>query len=107
VLGPRHEIARGSEAELAEALATFRISLLRDGVVAAEGQGDFVLGSPLLALGHLVEVLTSLPAHPPLEAGEIVTTGTLTAALPVRPGETWSTRFDGLDLPGFRLTLGA
>jgi 2-oxo-3-hexenedioate decarboxylase len=42
-----------------------------------------------LALAHLVQVLASQPAAPLLAAGEIVTTGTLTDAWPVTPGETW------------------
>ena len=36
----------------------------------------------------------------PLGAGEIVTTGTLTAAYPARPGETWRTELHGIALPG-------
>ena len=69
----------------ADDLAGFRIELLLNGEVAAEGGGELVLGSPLLALAHLIEVLAGLPGHPPLAAGELVTTGTLTAALPVVP----------------------
>jgi 2-oxo-3-hexenedioate decarboxylase len=34
----------------------------------------------------------------PLVAGEVVTTGTITDALPVKPGETWSTEISGLPL---------
>jgi 2-oxo-3-hexenedioate decarboxylase len=41
--------------------------------------------------------------HPPLAAGEIVTTGTLTRAMPIRPGETWSTSLHGIPLNGARL----
>jgi 2-oxo-3-hexenedioate decarboxylase len=33
--------------------------------------------------------------NPPLAAGEVVTTGTLTPARPVAPGETWSTELMG------------
>jgi 2-oxo-3-hexenedioate decarboxylase len=58
-----------------------------------------VLGSPLLALAHLVQVLEKSGA-PPLAAGEIVSTGTLTDAHPVAPGERWNTRFNDLPLPG-------
>ncbi len=36
------------------------------------------------------------PQFEPLAAGEVITTGTLTAALPVRPGETWSSGYEGL-----------
>ena len=38
-----------------------------------------------------------------MHAGEIVSTGTLTDAHPVAPGETWSTAFDGLPLPGLQI----
>ncbi len=84
----------------------FGISLLRDGVVADEGHATNVLGGgPLAALRHLVGVLAGDPESPPLAAGEIITTGTLTRALPVAPGETWSTAVSGLPLRGIRVTL--
>jgi hypothetical protein len=38
--------------------------------------------------------------NPPLAAGEIVTTGTLTRALPVSVGETWTTELTGVALDG-------
>jgi 2-oxo-3-hexenedioate decarboxylase len=90
---------------LAEQLASFRIMLSRNGAPAASGGGELVLGSPLNALAHLVRLLAALPGHPPIEPGEIVTTGTLTDAMPAVPGQTWSTRFDGLPLPGLVLRL--
>ena len=37
------------------------------------------------------------------DAGEIVTTGTLTPALPIHAGETWTTSLSGIDLPGLTL----
>jgi 2-keto-4-pentenoate hydratase len=92
-------------ARLADDLAGFRIELLRNGEVAAAGGGELVLGSPLLALAHLIEVLAGLPGHPPLEPGELVTTGTLTAALPVEPGQTWTTRVSGLSVTPLELQL--
>jgi 2-oxo-3-hexenedioate decarboxylase len=53
----------------------------------------------------LVEEIARRPASPPLEAGEIVTTGTMTDAQPVRAGETWTTELDGIPLRGLRLTF--
>jgi 2-keto-4-pentenoate hydratase len=50
-----------------------------------------VLDSPLLALRRLVELLADDPHNPPLRADEIVSTGTLTLAIPVSAGETWTT----------------
>ena len=92
-------------AGLARALASFRIELILNGAVAAEGAGELVLGSPLHALAHLIDVLSELPGHPPLEAGELVTSGTLTAALPVEPGQRWTTRVRGLPVAPVELRL--
>jgi 2-oxo-3-hexenedioate decarboxylase len=57
-----------------------------------------VLDSPLLAFRHLVELLDNDPHNPPLRAGEVVSTGTLTLAMPVSKGETWTTRVRGIPL---------
>ena len=85
---------------LEQALARMTLDLSRNGAVVDRGAGANVLGSPLAALGHLVEALARQPEAPPLAAGEIVTTGTLTDAHPVAAGETWSTRISGIALPG-------
>jgi 2-oxo-3-hexenedioate decarboxylase len=90
----------GLNRALARELKSFRISLFCDGQLRDSGSGSNVLDSPLLALKHMVELLANLPQHKPLMAGEIVTTGTLTAALPIKAGQTWHTAFTGLDLPG-------
>ena len=88
-------------------LREFRLDLLRNGQVMQSGQGDNVLGSPLEALGYLVRVLAAPGPHRPLAAGELVTTGTNTHALPVRAGERWHTRLHGLQLEGLELQLAA
>lgn len=58
------------------------------------GSGADVLGGPLLALQYLVSQIHRMPDAPQLQPGEIVTTGTLTDARPIAPGEEWSTTFD-------------
>ena len=93
----------GLNRDLARELKSFKVSLFCDGELRDSGNGANVLDSPLLALRHLVELLVHLPQHKPLAAGEIITTGTLTAALPIKPGETWHTAFTGIDLPGLRV----
>ena len=92
--------AAGLNRDLVKELREFKVSMFCDGKLRESGGGANVLGSPLLALRHLVEVLVKLPQHKPLQEGEIVTTGTLTAALPIKAGETWHTAFTGIDLPG-------
>jgi len=81
-------------------LPAFGIALSCDGASMEEGSGAHVLDGPVAALRHLVSVLEASRDQQPLGAGEIVTTGTLTRALPVQAGQTWSTRLDGIDLPG-------
>ena len=85
--------------DLESLLPLAHVELRRGEDKVDEGIGANVLGSPLLALAHLVGVLEQSGARP-LVAGEIVTTGTLTDAHPVKPGDTWSTRFTGIGLPG-------
>lgn len=67
-----------------------------------EGRGADVLDGPLRALGYLLETLAADTGATPVEGGEIVTTGTLTDAVPILPGDRWTTRLDGIDLPGAR-----
>jgi 2-keto-4-pentenoate hydratase len=69
------------------------------------GVGANVLGSPLTALGFLVDVLKRQPDAPPLEPGEIVTTGVLTDAHPVAPGEEWRTELAGMPFPGLKIAF--
>ena len=100
LLGPQVEIETADIDVWHERLASLEITLICDGVDADHGRSSNVLGGgPLSALRHLVEVLAADPESPPLAAGEVITTGTLTRALPIAPGETWSTRLEGLPLP--------
>jgi 2-oxo-3-hexenedioate decarboxylase len=85
---------------LRSALAAFSLELVCDGAVREVGVGANVLGNPLAALAHLAGVLSRQPQALPLQAGELVTTGTLTTAQPVRAGQTWHTVLRGIDLPG-------
>lgn len=99
LIGPRVAVAPHREEWLRQ-LAAFTIDLHRNGAIADHGRAANVLDGPVSALKHLVELLARDPVNPPLAAGEIVTTGTLTRAFPVRSGETWSTKLDGIPLDG-------
>ena len=88
---------------LAAALPKVEVHLKKNQQIIDRGVGENVLGSPLLALAHLVDVLRKQPEAPPLAAGEFITTGTLTDAHPVAPGETWGTEIRGLPLNGLKV----
>ena len=68
-----------------------------------DGKGANVLDGPLSALRHFNEVLAVDPVNPPLAAGDLVTTGTLTRAFPIVSGETWSTLPQGIGLDGIEM----
>jgi 2-oxo-3-hexenedioate decarboxylase len=102
LIGPRHHLG-ADRADWESALASFEIDLRRDGEVIDRGSAANVLGGPLSALRHLNDVLADDPVNPPLAAGEIVTTGTLTRAFPIAPGEAWSTAPEGVALDGIEM----
>ena len=104
-IGEPYPIDAANRREIAATLSTFRATLRKADVVVDTGVGANVLDSPALALAHLASVLARHPRHPPLEAGEIVTTGTITDAWPVLPGETWSSDYGELPLRGVTLTF--
>lgn len=88
---------------LAAKLPAFKVTLNKGDRVVDRGQGANVLDSPLLALAHLVELLSAQSDFPQLTAGELISTGTMTDAAPVAAGETWSTEFEGSELSGMTL----
>jgi 2-keto-4-pentenoate hydratase len=102
LIGPRHAIGSHA-AQWQSALPHFTIDLICDGPVIDHGHSTNVLDGPVSALHHLVGLLARDPVNPPLAAGEIVTTGTLTRAMPVKAGETWSTVLQGIALDGISL----
>jgi 2-oxo-3-hexenedioate decarboxylase len=88
---------RGEDiAALALQLRDCQVALHRDGMALARGVGANALDHPALALMFLADMLARQPQFEPLAAGEIITTGTLTAAMPVKAGETWSSSYAGL-----------
>jgi len=102
-LGKRHKIAAEDRAGWLERLRKFEIELSKDGTVIDRGQAMNVLDGPLSTISHLLDVLSRDQANPPLQAGEIITTGTVTRAFPVVAGETWQTKLIGLPLDGIAL----
>jgi 2-keto-4-pentenoate hydratase len=92
-------------AELHGALAAFTLALTCDGQLMETGKGANVLGNPLLAVVHLMQVLASQLPHQPLQANEIVTTGTVTRAYSVQVGQTWQTVLEGITLPGLTVAF--
>ena len=92
-------------ADLQEALAAFTLALSCDGQLLETGKGANVLGHPLSAVKHLMQVLSSQLPHQPLQANELVTTGTVTSAYSVQAGQAWQTALVGIALPGLSVAF--
>jgi len=105
VVGPPLTIDEANRARIADLLPTFELRLRRGETLVDVGVGANVLGSPALALVHLARVLATQPEAPPLAAGEVITTGTVTDAWPVSAGETWTSDYGALGLRGLTLTF--
>ena len=97
LIGPRHEVA-ANKAEWLRALPAFTLALSCDGKLIERGSGANVLDGPLSTVRHLMTLLTDHPHHPPIAAGDIISTGTLTGAYAVKPGEVWTATPNGIAL---------
>jgi len=102
LLGERHPISR-DRARWASALSSFTVKLKRNDGFVAQGRASNVLDGPVKALRFLVQELARYPACEPLGAGELVTTGTLTEAMPALAGQNWTTELGGIDIQGLQL----
>ena len=104
VCGPRTPVD-GDPERWMQALTGFAITLFRDGERLDRGVAANVLDGPLSAVKHLADVLAADPQASPIQAGEIITTGTVTRAFPVAAGETWWTEVEGIEVRPMRLTF--
>src|SRR5208282_4222603 len=77
----------------------------KNGEFVEEGSGRNSLKSPALCLAELgAAIVRRFPAEP-LSAGEIVSSGTLTAGHPTDSGDLWTVEVEGLPLPPLTLRL--
>ena len=102
LLGAKHSIS-GQPIKSMKELSSFRVELVSDEGDCRDGRAQDVLGGPLNALKFLVEEIARFPVSEPLHAGEIVTTGTLTEAMPAVRGVTWTARYIGINLSPLRV----
>ena len=88
-------------------LASVKLQLMRDGIEVDKGQGSAVLDGPLNALRLWVDAMAAQPQHWTITPGDVVTTGTLTDAWSLLPGQYWQTRLSDPLLSGLSLTIEA
>jgi 2-keto-4-pentenoate hydratase len=104
-VGPRVPVQ--GWATLAEDLAAMRVELRCDGRVVDRGQGAIVLDGPLNALRLWVDAMAQHTPGWPIRPGDYVTTGTITDAWPLLPGQVWSTTLSDARLSALTLRTEA
>lgn len=103
IVGAPISIGDSNRAKIADLLPRAIVTLSRDANTIERATGANVLGSPALALGYLANAIAQWPQFAALGPGEIVTTGTITDAWPVKNGETWWSDYGELGLGALTL----
>jgi 2-keto-4-pentenoate hydratase len=88
-------------------LAALRVTLACDGETQDHGVGANVLDGPLDALRAWLDAMAQWTPQWRVQAGEFVTTGTITDAWPLAPGQRWQTHLSDARLAGLVLQTTA
>jgi 2-oxo-3-hexenedioate decarboxylase len=100
-VGPRVPIADWPT--LAADLSALEVTLQCDGQVRDHGRGEVVLDGPLQALQQMVQAMARDTPNWRIEAGDVVSTGTITDAQPLLPGQVWQSVLSQPRLAGLTL----
>jgi len=105
VVGERTQVKPQLIASLVEDLPRFKVRMLKNGEFVEEGSGRNSLKSPALCLAELGAAISRRVPSEPLSAGEIVSSGTLTAGHATGKGDLWTVEVEGLALKSLTLRL--
>jgi 2-keto-4-pentenoate hydratase len=105
VIGERMQVQPDLLATLVEELPRFKVRVSKNGEFVEEGSGRNCLRSPALCLAELSSAIVRRFPTEPLSAGEIVSSGTLTAGHSAGRGDLWTVEVEGLSLPSLTLRL--
>lgn len=102
VVGEPVYVEPGDIAGLVKDMAAFTVRLLKNNDMVEEGAARNALKSPVLCVAELGEALKRRGGET-LQAGDIISTGTLTTSLPIAAGDVWIASLSGI--PPSSLTL--
>jgi 2-keto-4-pentenoate hydratase len=105
VIGERIRIRPDEIPKLVDQLPTFKVRVSKNAEFVEEGSGRNCLKSPALCLAELSAAIVRRFPNEPLGAGEIVSSGTLTAGHPTDGGDLWKVEVEGLPLPALTLRM--
>jgi 2-keto-4-pentenoate hydratase len=105
VIGKRLPVQPDMIATLVDELARFKLRMFKNEEFVEEGSGKNSLKNPASCLAELGAAIVRRFPNEPLSAGEIVSSGTLTAGHPTDRGDRWRVEVEGLRLPPLTLLL--
>jgi len=105
VVGERVPIRTDLIPKLVDELPNFKVRVSKNGDFLEEGSGKNSLKSPALCLAELGAAISRRFPSESLGAGEIVSSGTLTAGHSTDRGDLWTVGIEGLPLPPLTLRL--
>ena len=105
VIGERVQVQPDLITTLVDELPRFKVRMSKDGEFVEEGSGRNSLKSPALCLAELGAAIARRFPTQPLSAGEIVSSGTLTAGHPADKGDVWTADVEGLPLAPLTVRL--
>jgi 2-keto-4-pentenoate hydratase len=105
VVGKKIKVDSHSISDLVASLARFTVRVSKNGEFLEQGSGKNSLRSPALCLAELGSAILRRFPDQPLAAGEIISSGTLTAGHLTQSGDRWLAEVEGIDLPALRLQL--
>ena len=102
LVGPRVPVRRFQA--LGSELARIKVALWCDDLQVDAGEASIVLDGPLSALRVWLGAMQVDSPQWQVEPGDLVTTGTITDAWPLAPGQRWQTRTSDPRLPGLAIS---
>lgn len=105
VVGEKTQVRPELIAKHVEELPRFTVRMFKNGEFVEEGSGKNSLRSPALCLAELGGAILRRSPDQPLGAGEIISTGTLTAGHATERGDRWTAEVHALALRPLNLHL--
>jgi 2-keto-4-pentenoate hydratase len=105
VIGERIQVQPDLIPALVDQLPQMKVRMSKGGEFVEEGSGRNSLKSPALCLAELGAAIARRFPSQSLSAGEIVSSGTLTAGHSTVSGDLWTVDVEGISLPSLTLRL--
>lgn len=105
VIGDKIPVQADLIAKLVDDLSRFKVRMWKGGTFVEEGSGRNTLRNPALCLAELGAAVAKRFPSEPLRAGEIISSGTLTAGHLTGKGDVWTAEVEGISLPPLTLDL--